>query len=444
MCLTVLTDAVCCAGCTICQGCCSCFKSICGATFKQQIKLTYLIIMVIAMIFTIIVLYYASYILDPFTDFIHCSDQTGGKWACLGVSSVYRMSLSLAVVHFLILLACLTKSEFSKQVNEGCWCLKVLLIFVIWILFFFIPNSFFEGYSDFAKFIGALFLLFQIVMLVDLAYMWGENWIEKYENDQKVYGLFLIIGTGICDTVVILLNVYMFIWYSPDSSCSLTIFLGVFNLIWIVILHILTLSGIAKNGSLLTCSSFSLYITYILWSGMSSNPDASCNDLIFNKNTMVLEIVFGFLLIILSLTYMVFNTNKRSAKRLPIMRGKDINSNIILDEGGDEEKSPSNQNQQHEELFQNREKNVEDSMKPYLTNIYVAFHGIMTVGSIYISMLLTNWGSPNINDTRLNKFEPSNTSFWLQVVASWIAVLVYIWTIVAQKVFPERDFYDDN
>jgi len=441
MCLTILADAVCCAGCTICKGCCSCFQSICGATFKQQIKLTYLIIMIIAMIFTIIVLYYASYILDPFTDYIHCSDQTGGKWVCLGVSSVYRMSLSLAILHFLILLACLTKSEFSKQVNEGCWCLKVLLIFVIWVLFFFVPNTFFEGYSDFAKFIGALFLFFQIIMLIDLAYMWGESWIEKYENDNKAYGVLLVIGTVVCDGLVIFLNVYMFIWYSSDSSCSLTIFLVVFNLILILIMNLLTISGIAKNGSLMTCASFSLYITYILWSGMSSNPDAGCNELISNANTMVVEIIFGFLLIVIALTYMVFNTNKKSAKRIPIMRGKDLNSNIILDEG-DEEKGPNNQQQQ--ELFQNKEKDVDESMKPYKTNIYVVFHGIMTVASVYISMLLTNWGPPNINDTRLNKFEPSNTSFWLQVVASWLAVLVYIWTLVAQKIFPDREFYDDN
>ena len=435
MCFSVVADAVCCAGCTICKECCSCISSICGATFKQQIKLTYLIIMVIAMVFALIVLYYASSILEPFDDYIYCSEQTGGKLACLGVSSVYRMSFSLAIVHFLILLACLTKSEFSKKVNEGCWCLKVLLIFVTWILFFFVSNSFFEGYSNFSKFIGGLFLLFQMVMLIDVAYMWGENWVLKYENEERCYGILLIIFTFICDSGVITLTAYMFIWYSPDSSCSLTTFLVVFNLILIIIMNILTLCGIAKNGSLLTCGAFSLYTTYILWAGMSSNPDETCNGLIQNADVMIVEIIFGFLLIVVSLSYMVFNTNKRSAKRIPIMGG-DLNSHIILDEGDDEK------NRNQEELVINQ--SDDQSLKPYKTNIYIAFHGIMTVGSIYIAMLLTNWGSPNINDTTLNKFQPSNTSFWLQVVASWLGVLMYIWTIVAQKLFPERDFLEEN
>lgn len=439
MCLTILADVVCCAGCTICQGCCSCFKAICGATFKQQIKLTYLIIMIIAMIFALVVLYYASSILEPFKDYIYCSEETGGKLVCLGVSSVYRMSFALAIVHFLILLACLTKSDFSKEVNEGCWCLKLLLIFALWILFFFIPNSFFEGYSDFAKFIGALFLIFQIIMLIDLAYMWGENWILKYENNQKFYGTLLIFFTVVCNIGVLILNIYMFIWFSPDSSCSLTIFLIVFNLILIVIMNILTISGIAQNGSLLTCGSFSLFLSYILWSGMSSNPNTECNELSKNSNTMIVEIIFGFFLIVLTLCYMVFNTNKRSAKRIPIMRGKDLNSNIILDEEEDDEKIHHEQ-----ELFDYREKEKIDPLKTYKTNIYVVFHAIMTICSIYIAMLLTNWGSPSINDTQLNKFQPSEASFWLQVVASWFGAFLYVWSIVAQKLFPERNFLEEN
>lgn len=438
MCLTAAADLVCCAGCTACNCCCSCFSSICGATFKQQIKLTYLLIMIVAMVFTLIVLYYASYILDPFSDYIHCSEETGGKWACLGVSSVYRMSLALAIMHFVLLLVCLTKSEIAKKINEGCWCLKIIIVFALWILFFFIPNSFFEGYSDFSKFIGALFLLFQIIMIVDLAYMWGESWIEKYSDGERLYSILLIGFTIICDVLVILINSYMFVWFSPDSGCSLTIFLIVFNLILIIIMNILTLSGLVENGSLLTCGAYCLYITYILWSGMSSNPDGECNDLIYNSNTMIFEIVFGFLLIVISLSYMVFNTKKRSAKRIRIGRNIDLNSNIILDEG-DEKKT------QQQELVQQEHKVDDDKdMEPYKNNIYIAFHGIMTISSIYVAMLLTNWGSPNINDTRLNKFQPSNTSFWLQVVASWIGVLVYIWTIVAQRIFPDRNFLDDE
>jgi hypothetical protein len=79
-------------------------------------------------------------------------------------------------------------------------------------------------------------------------------------------------------------------------------------------------------------------------------------------------------------------------------------------------------------------------MSPYRSNLYIVFHIIMTICAVYISMMLTNWGSPNIRDTKLNKYLPSNTSLWIQIIASWIGYLFYVWTIVAQRIFPDRNF----
>lgn len=145
MCLALASNALCCAGSTVCDCCCLCCTSICGATLKQLVKLTYIIIQALSMVFTIVFLYYASDALQPFSDFIHCPNESSGQLVCLGVSSVYRMSLALAVVHFVLLLICLTRSEFAKGVNEGFWLLKVLAIFGLWIAFLFVSNSFFEG-----------------------------------------------------------------------------------------------------------------------------------------------------------------------------------------------------------------------------------------------------------------------------------------------------------
>lgn len=435
MCLSLAADALCCAGSTVCSGCCLCCKSICGSTFKQQVKLTYIIIQVIAMVFTIVVLYYAADILNVFKEYIHCSQDTGGDFVCLGVSSVYRMSLALAIMHFFILLACFTRSEFAKGVNEGCWMLKILIVFALWILFFFVPNSFIEGYSDFAKFIGGLFLLFQIIMIVDLCYMLGEKWKNNYEEGQRIYGGLLIFFTSIAYIGNLIFNIFMFIWFAPESSCGLNIFLIVFNIILILILIILTISGIAKNGSLLTSGIYSGYISYLLWSGLAGNPDKQCNNLFFSESVMITGIVMGFLLMIVSLSYMTFNTSKNSSRKIYMGRNFDLNSNILQDDGKKDEESVP-----HHELIENNMEEGENSLKNYKNNMYIAFHIIMVICSIYVSMMLTNWGSPKINDTSMNKFLPSLTSYWIQIIASWVAILVYIWTILAQKIFSDREF----
>lgn len=82
--------------------------------------------------------------------------------------------------------------------------------------------------------------------------MWGESWIDKYESGNRIFGVLLVVFTVILSTCNLVLNIYMFIWFGFDSSCGLNIFLIVFNLIITIILNILTISGIAKNGSLLT------------------------------------------------------------------------------------------------------------------------------------------------------------------------------------------------
>lgn len=52
-------------------------------------------------------------------------------------------------------------------------------------------------------------------------------------------------------------------------------------------------------------------------------------------------------------------------------------------------------------------------------------------------MLVTNWtsASPTTGDLTSNGF-----GFWVRIAVSWLTTLIYIWTLLAPKVFPERDF----
>lgn len=168
----------------------------------------------------------------------------------------------------------------------------------------------------------------------------------------------------------------------------------------------------------------------MLWSGLASSPDTECNKLYFNSSVMIVGIVFGIIFILISLCYLTFNTSKTSAKRIKFGANNDVNSNLL--DNNENQISPLEESRDNSEL------------SDYKNNIYIAFHFVMIICAVYISMMLTNWGSPKINDTGLNKFIPGWTSFWIQVVASWVGALVYIWTIVAQKIFPDREFMDEE
>ena len=68
---------------------------------------------------------------------------------------------------------------------------------------------------------------------------------------------------------------------------------------------------------------------------------------------------------------------------------------------------------------------------------WVKWHVYMCIASIYIAMLITNWNSASPTTSELVS---SNFGFWIRVAMSWLTTLLYIWTLLAPRVFPDRDF----
>jgi hypothetical protein len=64
----------------------------------------------------------------------------------------------------------------------------------------------------------------------------------------------------------------------------------------------------------------------------------------------------------------------------------------------------------------------------------------MAIGSMYIAMMITNWGSPEVTDTVMTAYKPNGFSFWSRIGLQWVTSLLYLWTLIAPKILPERDF----
>lgn len=61
----------------------------------------------------------------------------------------------------------------------------------------------------------------------------------------------------------------------------------------------------------------------------------------------------------------------------------------------------------------------------------------MCLASIYVGMLITNWTSASLITGELGS---NDFGFWVRLIISWSTALLYIWTLIAPKIFPERDF----
>jgi len=64
------------------------------------------------------------------------------------------------------------------------------------------------------------------------------------------------------------------------------------------------------------------------------------------------------------------------------------------------------------------------------------FHLCMAFAAIYMSMLYTNWGT---NTTNSNTAQGrGETALWINLTASWLAIILYLWTLIAPRMCPDR------
>lgn len=169
-CLGACTSAICCAGsaCELCSRCCG----SCGVKSKGIARLAYVIVQFVAVLIAFVMMFTLKPLADS-SDFISCVEATGQdkSWelytdeeknqasACFGISAVLRMTFALFVFHFFMLLLILPRMECSAVIHDGGWCLKLTLIIVIFICFFFIPIEFFAVWAEISRYAGIIFLL---------------------------------------------------------------------------------------------------------------------------------------------------------------------------------------------------------------------------------------------------------------------------------------------
>jgi hypothetical protein len=53
----------------------------------------------------------------------------------------------------------------------------------------------------------------------------------------------------------------------------LNLTINIINVIVVILVTGMTVSGLSKNGSIITSGALSLYITYLTYSGMASYPE---------------------------------------------------------------------------------------------------------------------------------------------------------------------------
>ena len=221
--------------------------------------------------------------------------------ACAGNSGVYRPTF-LATLFFAIHAGA---TRLLPALQKEAWPAKYTLYFFGLLLCVLIPTDpLFGGIYLFLARCGAvLFILLQQLILIDVAYNWNEDWVEKAnEADRLVYGdgvkwLQAIVACCVSFYVVCLIAIVHL--YVTFGGCPGNVWIITLTLLGVCGMTAIQLAG--SEGSLLTSGVMSLYAVYLAFMMVSKNPEGKCNPMLGEDNTT--GIIIGIILTSISLAW---------------------------------------------------------------------------------------------------------------------------------------------
>uniref|UniRef100_K9J164 Putative conserved plasma membrane protein n=1 Tax=Desmodus rotundus TaxID=9430 RepID=K9J164_DESRO len=380
----------------------------------------------------------------------------------VGFKAVYRISFALAIFFFafsLLMIKVKTSKDPRAAIHNGFWFFKIAAIVGIMVGSFYIPGGHFTTAWFVIGMIGAfLFILIQLVLLVDMAHSLNESWVNRMEegNSRRWYAVLLSVTSALYTLSLIFVGWLYTRYTRPDGCTENKLFISI-NLVLCVIVSIISiLPKIQEHqprSGLLQSSVITIYTMYLTWSAMTNEPDRSCNPGLLSIITHVTaptlapgnttavvptsappsqsghfldkHTFWGLIVSVMCLLYSSFRTSSNSQVSKLTLSGSE---SVIL-------RDTATSGASDEEEGQPRR--VVDNEKEGVQYYYSVFHFMLFLASLYIMMTVTSWYSP---DTEFQSVTSKWPAVWVKISSSWVCLLLYVWTLVAPLVITNRDF----
>jgi len=425
-------------GCLVCSGICM-VGSQTTKLMKKDVKMAYGMMVLFFSVLLVGILYVGAKYLSFAKLFMNCPD--GAQLdSCLGLSAVYRLSFVLAAVHLLVGLACLTRDGFAKAVNEGLWGMKMLVVAGAFVGSLFISNNFFVPYAKASLYLGGVFLFVQAVSLIDAFYLWAQFWAKKYDDGNGCYGCLLIFSSIV---MYFLAGYFVYKGFKDFwlPSCWGNMFLLFVPVVLCLAFVVLIILRFHPTGSIITSGAITVFGVYLFWAALISNTNTQCNPSFGNsRSNMFLQIGFSFFFAFACNIYWALNTGKSEAfekANLPQVAATDGDAEI--EKKTEQENKDKAQTGTEGTNLIKRDDPTE--FLEYENNSYLKFHGFMVLFSVYICAVFTNWGHAKISDSTWNYSDnASQAPYYIKVFIGFFTLLLYLWTVVAPTLFPDREF----
>ncbi|KMZ62744.1 Serine incorporator 3 [Zostera marina] len=336
---------------------------------------------------------------------------------------VLRVSLGnflFFMIFSLMMIGVKDQNDRRDSWHHGGWTLKIVVWTILVALMFFLPNAVIMIYETLSKFGSGLFLLIQVILLLDFTHRWNDAWVEREEHRWYVA---LLSVTVVCYLATYSFSGVLFMWFNPSGEdCGLNIFFIVTTIVLAFAISVVSVHP-KVSGSLLPASVISVYCAYLCYSGLSSEPrDYECNGLNKSKVVTTGTLLFGMITTVLSVLYSAVRAGSSTTFLSPPSSPKSGSAPLLGSGGGDEEEGMSSKKEANPVSYS-----------------YTFFHVVFALASMYSAMLLTGWCSSTSDSSDL--IDVGWTTVWVRICTQWVTAVLYVWTLVAPLVISDRDFY---
>jgi len=378
----------------------------------------------------------------PWIKIHHAATGKDPTAAWCGEQAVLRVSMAQFV--FFLALAALTvgvrhANDGRNAVHLKGWWLKLILWVGLIFGSFFLPEGAVNGYRYVAKAGSAIFLLVQVLILLDFAYEWNENWVAR---DEDRWFAALFAASASCYVGVIVLAGLSFAYF---SHCSINVFFITISLLIVLVITMASLHPRAHNGSLLPAAVISLYCMYLCFSAMTSEPD-TCNGMP-GASTSETFLAAGLAVTLLSVVYSALRAGSStvmSTEGSSDAKADEYEALQHSDKGG-RSSTGADDSDDEEELgaIGERREDADDEDDPMdikqVPYNYSFFHLIFACAACYYAMLLTDWGDLTHHQDK-DTINVGWASVWVKVICEWVTAGIFLWTLVAPSVVQGREF----
>ncbi|KAG6038391.1 hypothetical protein E4U41_004217 [Claviceps citrina] len=383
---------------------------------------------------------------------------------CYGWLAVHRINFALGLFHLIHagLLFGVTSSKHPRAaIQNGYWGPKIVAWLALIVVSFLIPNEFFIFWGNYVSLICAmLFLILGLVLLVDLAHSWAEYCLAQIEDtDSRLWRVVLIGSTLAMYIGSIAMTVIQYIFFAK-GDCHMNQAVITINLLfWLAVSFISVNPSVQEfnpKAGLAQAAMVAIYCTYLTMSAVSMEPDDKhCNPLIRAQGARTTSVVIGAIATMLTVAYTTTRAatqslglgNNSNGIRLPDDDAHDLVTRQFsarremraeaLRRAVEEGSLPANALLSDDES-DSGDRTPDDDERSRTQYSYTGFHIIFFLATAWVSTLLTMQYEESTKNGDFATVGRTYAASWIKIASAWVCYALYIWSLVAPIVLPER------